>query len=58
LLSTRVPVADGARVRALAERREWSLSDTVAALLQVALAHPAELPATPPSARPREPAVT
>ena len=42
---TRLPMAVGQSVRELAEQRDWSYSDTLAALVAIGLSHLDELPA-------------
>ena len=41
---TRLPMEVGQRVRELAEQRDWSYSDTLAALVASGLRHLEELP--------------
>lgn len=45
LMVTRLPVEVGRRIREIAERRDWSYSETLAALAAIALLHVDELPA-------------
>jgi hypothetical protein len=42
---TRLPVEVGQHVRKLAVERDWSYSDTLAALIAIGLSHLDELPA-------------
>lgn len=42
---TRLPVEVGQDVRQLAVEKDWSYSDTLAALIAIGLRHPHELPA-------------
>ena len=44
LMVTRLPIEVGQRVRDLAEQRDWSYSDTLAALVASGLRHLDELP--------------
>lgn len=46
-MATRLPVHAAEAVRALAVDRDWSYSDTLAALVAIGLDHAAELPASP-----------
>lgn len=48
LMVTRLPIATGEAVRELAATRDWTYSDTLAALVMVALSHQDELPAPTP----------
>ncbi|MDN5913846.1 MAG: hypothetical protein L0I76_01790 [Pseudonocardia sp.] len=40
-----MPTGDSAELRELAEGRDWSFSETAAALIRIGLAHREELPA-------------
>jgi hypothetical protein len=44
LMVTRLSIADGEQVRALAAELDWSYSDTLAALVRIGLSHREELP--------------
>ncbi len=43
-MATRLPLGSSEIVKQLAEERDWSYSETLAALVDIALAHRAELP--------------
>lgn len=45
VIVTRVPTDDSAELRDLAEARDWSFSETAAALIRIGLRHRDELPA-------------
>jgi hypothetical protein len=45
VIVTRVPTEDSAQLRELAEARDWSFSETAAALIRIGLRHRDELPA-------------
>ncbi|MCE0767402.1 hypothetical protein LWC35_31550 [Pseudonocardia kujensis] len=45
VIVTRVPTSDSAELRELAEARDWSFSETAAALIRIGLRHRDELPA-------------
>lgn len=47
LMVTRLPVDVGEQVRDLAVDRDWSYSETLAALVGIGLQHVAELPVAP-----------
>lgn len=44
MIVTRVPTVDSAELRELAEARDWSFSETAAALIRIGLRHRDELP--------------
>ncbi|MCF7547283.1 hypothetical protein [Pseudonocardia sp. WMMC193] len=44
LMVTRLSLTDGKRVRDLADSLEWTYSDTLAYLVQIAFSHPEALP--------------
>lgn len=44
VIVTRVPTTDSAELRELAEARDWSFSETAAALIRIGLRHRDELP--------------
>lgn len=51
MMATRLPTVASDRVRELADARDWSYSETLAALVAIGLNHSAELP---PLERPEE----
>jgi hypothetical protein len=54
VIVTRVPTVDSAELRGLAEARDWSFSETAAALIRIGLRHRDELPPETSTSREQE----